>query len=275
MINIEITAEEFEKIRKFVKTRVGISLSDQKATMVRGRLHKRLNELGMKSFGEYYQYLNSPEGEAEIISFISAISTNVTSFFRSPQHWQFLKENISQIFLSKRNKKIRIWSAACSTGEEPYSIMIFLKENLPDFDSWDIKILATDISHKAMNKAIKGEYAEKDVASLPKAIVYKHFTQQKQNSHTVYKINEDLKSKVVFRTFNLVNGNFSIFKTHFDIVFCRNVMIYFDAETRRSLISRFAHLLNKGNLLIIGDSEAITDNRSEFALVKSSIYKRV
>jgi chemotaxis protein methyltransferase CheR len=275
MINIEITAEEFEKIRKFVKAKVGISLSDQKATMVRGRLHKRLLELGMSSFSEYYRYLNSPEGEEEISNFINAISTNVTSFFRSPHHWTYLKENLNEIFLSKPNKKIRIWSAACSSGEEPYSIMIFLRENLKDFDKWDIKILATDISHKALAKALKGEYSEKDVESMQKAVIHRNFTPKKTPTGVVYEIDPILKSKIMFRSFNLVNDDFSIFKFHFDIIFCRNVMIYFDKETRRSLISRFAKLLNKGSLFIMGDSEAITENKNEFALIKSSIYKKI
>jgi chemotaxis protein methyltransferase CheR len=274
MLNIEITAEEFEKIRSFVKTRVGISLSDQKATMVRGRLHKRLSELGMDSFSQYYQYINSAEGEEEISNFINAISTNVTSFFRSPHHWQYLKENLSNLFLSKTQKKIRIWSAACSSGEEPYSIMIFLRENLRDFDSWDIKILATDISHKALAKAIKGEYREKDVESMPKAVIHRNFTQRKTPMGTMYDIDPELKSKITFRTFNLVNDSFAIFKNRFDIVFCRNVMIYFDSETRKHLISRFHKVIEKGDLLIIGDSEAITENKTEFTLVKSSIYRK-
>jgi len=275
MLNIEITNEEFDKIRKFVKSRVGISLSDQKATMVRGRLHKRLNELGMSSFSEYYRYLSSPEGEEEITSFISAISTNVTSFFRSAHHWVYLKEHLDELFLSKPKKKIRIWSAACSSGEEPYSIMIFLRENLKDFESWDIKILATDISHKALEKALKGEYKQKDVEGMQKAIIHRNFTQRKTPMGIVYDIDPALRSKIIFRTFNLVNDDFSIFKFHFDIIFCRNVMIYFDSDTRKALISRFAKLLPKGHTFIIGDSEAITENKSEFALVKSSIYKRI
>jgi len=275
MLNIEITTEEFEKIRNFVKTRVGISLSDQKATMVRGRLHKRLNELGMSSFSEYYSYLNSPAGEEEITNFISAISTNVTSFFRSSHHWTYLKEHLDELFLSKQKKKIRIWSAACSSGEEPYSIMIFLRENLKDFDSWDIKILATDISHKALAKAIKGEFRHKDIESMQKAVIHRNFRERKTPMGLMYDIDPVLKSKIIFRTFNLVNDDFSIFKFHFDIVFCRNVMIYFDSPTRKTLISRFAKLLQKGGTFIIGDSEAITENKTEFALIKSSIYKRI
>ncbi|HRF57591.1 MAG TPA: protein-glutamate O-methyltransferase CheR, partial [Campylobacterales bacterium] len=275
MFNIDITQEEFEKIQKFVKNRVGISLSDQKATMVKGRLHKRLKELNMSSFSEYYRYLNSPDGEEEMVGFISAISTNVTSFFRSPKHWEYLKDNINDMFAKKTNKKIRIWSAACSSGEEPYSIAMFLKDNLRNFDSYDIKILATDISHKVLSKAIVGVYDQKDVDGMPKILIQKHFITHKSARGAAYEVDPELKSKIVFRTFNLINDDFSIFKFHFDAIFCRNVMIYFDSPTRKALISRFGKLLDRSGILIIGDSEAITENKSEFSLIKSSIYKKV
>lgn len=271
MRQVDITTEEFEKIRKFVKNRVGISLSDQKATMVKGRLNKRLLELGMESFDEYYRFISSIQGDAEITNFINAISTNVTSFFRSPQHWQYLKENLDNIFYTKKEKKLRIWSAACSSGEEPYSICMFLKENLRDYHNWDIKILATDISQKALSKAIKAEYEHRDVEQMASWMIAKYFDKQAGS----YRIKQEIKSNVLFRSFNLVNDDFSIFKNGFDIIFCRNVMIYFDMQTRKSLITRFHGLLPKDGLLVLGDSEAITENKAEFTFIKSSIYKPV
>jgi chemotaxis protein methyltransferase CheR len=275
MESIDITPEEFEKIRKFIKTRVGISLSDQKAVMVKGRLHKRLLELGMRSFEEYYRYLTSEDGAGELSNFINAISTNVTSFFRSPQHWQYLKENMHDIFYAKRNKKLRIWSAACSSGEEPYSIMMFLKEHLHDFREWDIKVLATDISQKALSKAVSGVYPKKDIEQMSSWLVGKYFEKQTNGYDDVFSVCEDIKSNIVFRSFNLVTEDFSIFKNQFDIVFCRNVMIYFDAPTRKTLISKFRKLLPKEGLFIIGDSEAITENKAEFSFIKSSIYRPI
>ena len=269
--SIDITTAEFDKIRAFVKSKVGISLSDQKTSMVKGRLHKRLIELDMKSFEEYYKYLTSPNGDTEISNFINAISTNVTSFFRSPQHWQYLKDNLDDIFYSKKEKKLRIWSAACSSGEEPYSIIMFLKENLRDFADWDIKILATDISHKALSKAMKAEYEQKDVGQMANWMLAKYF----DKVGGAYKIKSELRQYITFRSFNLVNGDFYIFKNQFDIVFCRNVMIYFDMNTRKTLVSRFHKLLRKDGLLFLGDSEAIIENKSEFGFVKSSIYKPI
>lgn len=269
--SIDITTEEFEKIRAFIKHRVGISLSDQKTSMVKGRLHKRLVELGMISFDEYYKYLTSPDGDAEISNFINAISTNVTSFFRSPQHWQYLKDHLDDIFYSKKEKKIRIWSAACSSGEEPYSIMMFLKENLRDFSNWDIKILATDISHKALSKAMRAEYEQKDVGQMANWMLTKYFDKVSDK----YKIKNDLRPYITFRSFNLVNDDFSIFKNSFDIIFCRNVMIYFDMHTRKTLVSKFHKLLPKDGLLFLGDSEAIIENKSEFSFIKSSIYRPI
>lgn len=273
MLDIEITNEEFEKIRSFVYKRVGIALSEQKSVMVKGRLHKRLKHFGFKTFSEYYRFLNSKEGEDEFIDFINAISTNVTSFFRSPQQWQYLKENMEKIFGKKQ--KIRIWSAACSSGEEPYTISMFLRDNLKDFSQRDIKILATDISHKAMLKGVQGEYAEKDVSGISSIQLQKYFDKHRVATGLQYAVKDELKSDIVFRSFNLVTGDFTIFKNKFDIIFCRNVMIYFDNPTKKALISRYAKLLDKGGLLVIGDSEAITENKHEFGLLKSSIYTKL
>ena len=265
--------EEFEKIRSFVYKRVGIALSEQKSVMVKGRLHKRLKHFGFKTFSEYYRFLNSKEGEDEFIDFINAISTNVTSFFRSPQQWQYLKENMEKIFGKKQ--KIRIWSAACSSGEEPYTISMFLRDNLKDFSQRDIKILATDISHKAMSKGVRGEYAEKDISGISSTQLQKYFDKHRTANGLQYAVKDELKSDIVFRSFNLVTGDFTIFKNKFDIIFCRNVMIYFDNPTKKALISRYAKLLDKGGLLVIGDSEAITENKHEFGLLKSSIYTKL
>lgn len=268
----EITQAEFNAFRDFIKQRVGISLSDQKASMVRGRLAKRLNALGLDSFEEYLHVLKTTD--EEFLNFISAISTNVTSFFRAPAQWSFLKENAIETF-SQKNKKLRIWSAACSSGEEPYTIMMFLKDTLPNFDSWDIKLLATDISQKVLKKAVSGEYFEKDVFGLEKKLILTHFDQFKNaQGHKIYKIKDTLRDKVLFRMFNLVNDKY-FFKNSFDMIFCRNVMIYFDAETRTQIINQFVKLLPKNGLLFLGESEAITERRNDLRLIKACVYKKI
>jgi chemotaxis protein methyltransferase CheR len=277
LVNLEISQAEFDTLRNYIKSNVGISLSDQKASMVRGRLSKRVNQLGLGSFSEYYDYLVRDMSGEELTLFINAISTNVTSFFRSPSHWEFLKEHLKVLAEKKKGKKkLRIWSAACSSGEEPYTIAMSLKDNMRDFAEWDIKILATDISQKVLSKAIRAEYSQKDTIGLSAYTLTNHFEKFKENNGEIaYRVKDELRNLIMFRTFNLVTDPFTIFKNKFDLIFCRNVMIYFDPPTRKALVDRYAGLLEVGSLLFIGDSEALTENKHNFALMKSSIYRKI
>lgn len=277
MINLEITTAEFDRFRDYIKNNVGICLSDQKASMVRGRLSKRVAKLGLNSFSEYYDFLVHDSSGEELTLFINAISTNVTSFFRSPSHWEFLKGHLKKVAEKKgARKKLRIWSAACSSGEEPHTIAMSLKDNMRDFHEWDIKILATDISQKVLSKAVSGIYTEKDVLGLSRNTLASHFKKiSSHNDEPEYQVNDELRGLITFRTFNLVTDSFEIFKNKFDIIFCRNVMIYFDPPTRKALVDRYANLLELGSLLFIGDSEALTENKHNFLLAGPSIYKRI
>jgi chemotaxis protein methyltransferase CheR len=271
MQEIELKHEEFNLFRKYIYEKVGIALSEQKTTLVKGRLNKRLNQLGLKSFREYYDYLVSDTSGDELSFFVSAISTNVTSFFRETAQWTWLESYLPVLIASKKEKKLRIWSAGCSSGEEPYTILMFLQHHLKDFDQWDIKILATDISHKVLSKAIKGEYDAKALQGLPPEIVRRAFEKGEGGN---YRITYPLREKVMFRLYNLVTDPF-FFKNKFDMIFCRNVMIYFDDPTRHDLIGRFATLLPKGAPLFLGSSESLTSHRETLKLIGSSIYQRI
>lgn len=273
-MDLTISTREFELFRAYIYDTVGIALSDRKISLVQGRLAKRLRELGIPTFMDYYEYLVHNESEAWQL--IDAISTNVTSFFRERAQWEYLKKHIDEIRKKKSAKRLRIWSSACSSGEEPYSIAIFLAEVLPDFHEWDIKILATDISVEILQKAIKGIYTKKVVADMPRYIVAKYFLKKRdKNGDVFYCISESIKSIVTFRLFNLIHGDFSLFNKSFDMIFCRNVMIYFDSKSQQALVSRFARLLRSGDLLLVGYSEALTKNKEEFELLQQSIYKRI
>ncbi len=272
MTELRISQKEFDLFRDFIYKEVGISLSDKKIGLVQSRLSKRLKALGLSSYDDYYYYIQDHK-EEEIFHLISAISTNVTSFFREEPQWAYLRENINTIFASTR--KIRIWSAACSSGEEPYSIAIFLKENLDHYKEYDIKILATDISKKVLEKAISGRYVAKDIAGLPKHILQRYFDIDKRDPQAPYAIKEDLKAQITFRMFNLVYDDFSIFKNRFDFIFCRNVMIYFDGSSQMKLVSNFHKILSENGLLFIGHSESLTRNNKEFKTVRPSIYERI
>ncbi len=272
MQGYKISPKEFKLFQDYIYNYIGISLSSQKMKLVESRLSKRLKTLHLNSFREYYEFVVNDRTNKEILYLIDAISTNVTSFFREPPQWSFLKDNLKNILSSKKDKKIRIWSAACSAGQEPYSIAIFLLENIPNIEEWDIKILASDISPEILQKAQRGIYSEKEMENIPKNLKLKYFKKDKNSN---YHVEQEIKDFMLFRMFNLVYGNFTVFKKKFDIIFCRNVMIYFDSDTQQKLISRYRKIVDKDGLLFVGHSESLTKNNSEFKLVKSSIYKAI
>lgn len=274
-MDLTLTPKEFNLLRQFIYDQAGISLHDRKISMVQGRLSKRLRQLKLNNYMDYYHLLqNDPEGK-ELFYLIDAISTNVTSFFREPGQWEFLEEKLDEIVAKKQDRTLRIWSSASSSGEEPYSIAMFFKDNLPNFPQWDVKILATDISQDILKKAMRGSYDEKAVANLPTSILHRHFDKITENGAKRHVIKADLRSMILFRSFNLIHGNFSVFKRPFDIIFCRNVMIYFDPPSQTALVSRFAKLLEKGSYLFVGHSESLTRNKEEFKLMRSSVYQRI
>ena len=274
MYEIELTPQEFKLFRTYIYEKVGISLSEQKSTLIKGRLNKRLNQLNLHSFKEYYNYLTSDASGEELLFFVSAISTNVTSFFREEAQWRLLEANLANLTSSKKDKKIRIWSAGCSSGEEPYTILMFLQNHLQDFHSWDIKILATDISPKVLSCAIAGCYEPKQVEQLPKNIVLQSFEKVEIKNEIKYRVKPALRDKVTFRLYNLITDPF-FFKNKFDMIFCRNVMIYFDDPNRYQLIDKFAGLLPKGSPLFLGSSESLTIHKDKLKLLGSSIYEKI
>lgn len=270
---MDITLREFKLFQTLIYEETGIALKDHKASMVQARLSKRLRELKLERFSDYYDYLKKEGGE-EMLKLLSAISTNVTSFFREAAQWDFLEEYLKNLAVHKPEKKLRIWSAASSTGQEPYSIAMFLHEHVKNIAEWDIKLLATDIDTKVLAHAMEGIYRQKDVMGMPKAFLTRYFDKIKEKDETAYRIKEPLRKMVLYRSFNLTRGDFSIFKNQFDIIFCRNVMIYFDTPTRIELVDRFYTLLKPEGLLLLGHSESLARQNEGFSLIKSAIYQK-
>ncbi|MDD2384397.1 MAG: protein-glutamate O-methyltransferase CheR [Sulfurospirillaceae bacterium] len=272
MEQIKLSKKEFDLFKAYIYEHIGISLSDQKIYLVQARLAKRVKQLSLDNFSEYYTLLVNDTTGVELEYLSSLISTNVTSFFREGKQWEFWKNNLSAM-MEKKNNKLRIWSAACSTGEEPYSIAMFLAENAPTID---VKILATDVSPRVLKLASLGTYNEKSVASLGATYLNKYFIKDKNEKGHNFTINEQLKKSILFRGFNLVTGNYNLFKEKkFDIIFCRNVMIYFDKPTQAALVEKFYHMLHKDGYLFIGSSEALTDMKIGFKSRSASIYQKV
>ncbi|WP_041959159.1 CheR family methyltransferase [Sulfurospirillum arsenophilum] len=274
MEQLVLKRREFTLLQAFIYQHIGISLGDHKIYLVQARLAKRVKQLGLESFGEYYDHLVADTKGVELEYLSSLISTNVTSFFREQKQWEFLKAHLPSI-LERTGGKLRIWSAACSTGEEPYSLAMFLAEHIPNVTQCDIKILATDVSSKVLKIAMKGIYSQKACMSLKEGYLRKYFSPIMVENEVCYRINDMLKKQIIFREFNLVTGQYSLFaQKEFDIIFCRNVMIYFDKPTQNALIERFHTMLTKEGYLFIGSSEALTDMKKEFKSKSASIYQK-
>jgi chemotaxis protein methyltransferase CheR len=269
-----MTKKEFDRFRSLIYERLGIALSDQKVSLLQSRLRKLAIRKGLSGYSELYDYFVEHGGSQADRELEDAITTNVTSFFREAQQWTYLKEYLKAHVAEKKEKRLRIWSAACSSGEEPYSIAMFLREELSDFASWDIKILASDISDEVLKKAMAGSYGEREMEGMPRHLVQRYFTVAKTPKGKRYSVIPALKQKMLFRKFNLVYGNYGIFSNPMDIIFCRNVMIYFDKPTQTRIDTHLAGLLRPGGLLLIGHSEAIPPGTGNLKLVRSSIYMK-
>lgn len=266
--------EEFNKFRKLIYEQVGINLLSHKKIMLQGRIRKRLNKLGMSSFKEYYALVQ--EDRSELIEMFNVVSTNKTEFFRENHHFEFLKEIIPSIIEKNRKENINkfsIWSSASSTGEEPYTIAMTLMD-FPVLKSWDVKIIASDISTTVLTKAHAGVYHDEAMRHVPKEMVKKYFIPMEEDS---YRVSDSLKELVKFKRINLISENYP-FKGEFEIIFCRNVMIYFDRQTQINIINNFLRYLKKGGYLILGSSESLpveVAKENRLKRIKSTIYQKI
>jgi len=270
----DFSDKDFEKIREFVKNETGITLSDAKKNMVYGRLSRRLRSLKIATFGEYLNVVSSSSSE-ERGQFINAITTNLTSFFREEHHFDFLKNTIIPEIMAKNShtKKIRIWSAGCSTGEEPYSIAIALYESVPDIDTWDIKILATDLDTNVLAHGQRGVYDVERISGISKQRKKIWFRKGKGQHQGSVKVDGRLQELITFRQLNLMQ-NWPM-KGPFDFMFCRNVVIYFDKATQRVLFDRYANLVRDKGYLFLGHSESLYKVSERFNLIGNTIYHKV
>ncbi len=259
----------FNKFRQLIYEVSGIHLSDQKKALVVGRLSKRIRELGIDNFKAYYDYVVQDKTGREIVKLIDFISTNVTHFFRESDHFDFLKEKLIE-WKEEGQTRFRIWSSACSTGEEPYTIAITAMEAL-NSTSIDLKILATDISTRVLEQCKKGEYYSHKVENIPNYLLQKYFNKKKVDNEWVYIVSDKIKRVITFARLNLIETPYPM-QGPFDIIFCRNVMIYFDERVRNKLVNEMYRLLKPKGYLIVGHSESITSAQTGFRILKPSIY---
>lgn len=266
---------EFNLFRKLILEKIGISLNNGKLELVRARLAKRLRQLNIPTFKEYYYLLSEHPDGPEMLKMLDAITTNQTSFFREAKHFSFLNDAALLLILKKKeqtgDRVFRIWSAGCSTGEEPYSLAIIMLEFLENHPKYETKIFATDISTEVLKAAIKGIYEKRKITDVPLKLLKKYFLRGEKTWGGFYKTNQKLSKIVHFERFNLMENHFS-FPSSFDIIFCRNVMIYFDKKTQENLINKYYSVLNQGNYLFIGHSESLMGIKHKFQYVQPTVY---
>lgn len=266
-----LSDREFNCIRGLVRDHSGISLSDAKRQLVYSRLAKRLRNLSLDSFGEYCEMLKSGH-EDEIINFTNAITTNLTSFFRENHHFEYLTSTVLPELMKARaaSRRIRIWSAGCSTGEEPYSIAITVKENVPS--DWDVKILATDLDSNVVQTASNGVYAKERVEGMHKQRLHHWFWRGKGANADKVRVVPELQDIITFRQLNLMHD--WPMQHQVDVIFCRNVVIYFDKPTQKVLFERYAGQLADDGYLFVGHSESLFKVTDKFHLVGNTIYRK-
>jgi len=261
----------FDKFRRLVYEQSGISLGAGKEALVSARVGKRMRALGFDDFRNYLRYLTREDAGDEIVHLLDAISTNVTSFFREPAHFEFLSSTIAE-WMNEGQRRFRVWSAACSTGEEPYSLAMTLLE-VTNARSVDLKILATDISTSVLEQSRSGSYDEGKLGTVPPALRDRYFTRHQNDQGTYYTAKDVMKRVIAFSRINLSIPPFPMHGP-FDIIFCRNVMIYFDNAVRRALLTEMKRLLRPEGYLVVGHAESLTGMVSDFKNIKPSIYVR-
>jgi chemotaxis protein methyltransferase CheR len=265
---------DFHRIAHIVYRHCGINLHAGKRELIRSRLAKRLRRGDFKTFSQYMNHVLGDRTGNEFSVLIDTLSTNLTSFFREPQHFDFLREKFLPRLLARKQKnrdfRIRAWSAGCSSAEEPYSMAITLLEAVGDTRAWAIKVLATDISTNMLETAKKGIYDEAGVEPVPAAQKDKYLMRHCESRRTTCEVNRTLRDVVVFGYLNLMK-DWPI-KGPLDLVFCRNVMIYFDRPTQTRLVNRFWDLLDSGGLLFTGHSESLAPIEHKFDCIEPTIY---
>lgn len=268
--SLKLSSQQFEKISRLVYQISGIDLHEGKEELVKARLMKRLRQLGLPDFNHYLKYLSGDKSGVEIGAMVDILTTNKTNFFREAEHLNFLKEEIIPTW---GKNPIRIWSAGCSSGEEPYSIAIVLMESIPNIAHRDIKILATDISDRMMERARLGVYDEETLQIMPAFLRHKYFDRTETGSGRKYRVNARLQALVSFAKLNLMES--WPMKGPFDVIFCRNVMIYFDRPTQENLVKRFWNLLKEDGYLLVGHSESLSFLAHEYRYLMPAVYQKI
>ena len=268
-----ITDDEFQQLRALIHRHTGIALSDHKRALVCSRLSRRLRHYQFVRYAQYYELLchGDPDG-AELMEMINAITTNKTDFFREAHHFQFLAERVFPEHRKKKTRRLRLWSAATATGEEAYSLAMTVREAFADAANWDIKILATDIDTQVLAHAHTGIYSLQQAVPIPQTLLRRYFLKGQDDCDNQVRVKPALKTLLRFRRLNLLDDPWPM-RAPFDVIFCRNVLIYFDKPTQHRLLERMASMLSPDGFLMLGHAEAIHGFDHLYRAVGHSIYQ--
>lgn len=267
---MKLSQTDYIRMVKYINKNYGINL-DKKQHLIEGRLVNLIQEKGFHSFEEYFNYVLSGDSKEDLAVLVNKLTTNHTYFMREKEHFEFF-EGIVLPWIREEaaDRDIRIWSAGCSSGEEPYTLAMIIKHFLGSKEKgYDKKILATDINHEVLIRAINGIYRKQEVEDLPNVFQQEFFTKINQ---TQYQVKESLKSEVIFRIFNLMDE--FPFRRKFHVIFCRNVMIYFDHAVKKNLVQKFYNMTERGGYLFIGMSESLERKELPYEYVMPSVYRK-
>ena len=274
-VSTALSQKSFARFASFITSELGIKMPDSKMTMVQSRLLRRARELRLGSIDEYGEYFFDASHEEEREYFINAITTNKTDFFREPEHFDYLVRTALpnlRAGVDPRMSRLNVWSAACSSGQEPYTLAMILSEYGKNNGGLNFAILGTDISTKVLGLARKAVYEEVLTEPVPPAMRHKYFMRSKDRSSALVRISPELRSKVSFHQLNFMNEDYRI-QDKFDIVFCRNVLIYFDRQTQESVICKICRHISPGGYLFVGHSESLTGMDIPARQVNTAVFR--
>ena len=274
----EMSDTDYRRFAEFVHEQSGISLNDSKRALVARRLNARMRELGIESLGEYTEYVQGDVSGAEIIRMLDLIATNETHFFRERPHWEFLETRVFPAWIAdaeagRRDRRVRAWSAACSTGQEPYSLAMQLLDLLPPSDGWAHEIHASDISTHVLERARRAEWPIEKAAEIPSEYLQRFMLRGVGNHVGIMRAGRDVREMVSFSRVNLHEHEYAV-PGQFDLIFCRNVLIYFTPEGRADVIERLTSRLAPGGLLFVGHAESLHTHRDRLRPLLPTVYAR-
>ncbi len=269
-----ISEDEYHLLRDLVYAESGIWLKDEKKNFLMNRAARRMRETNISSYYRYYKLLTGPDGKKELLDFLDALTINETSFFRNRPQMDVLSRKVLPEIIKRKRKgerpALKMWSAGCSTGQEPYTLAIILRESIPDIRNWQIKVLASDLSMTALEAAGRGVYAPEKMEGIDERLLGMYFCRDKSG----YRVTDEIKRLVVFDHHNLMHDNG---ERDFDVIFCRNVLIYFDGQTQKNVIGRLRKALVPGGYLFLGHSETLQGIDDSFTFIhhdKGTAYRK-